>query len=134
MRICLDHASILKLSEEEEPLLASLPCWQQLHGNTVAARITSLFASRPRLHTVLFTRGKEGAVVYTRQGDVLTVPACGDRVVSTVGAGDSFGAVFLAMFLSGKDHQTAATVASRVSGFVVSVKETIPSYRIEDFL
>ena len=48
---------------------------------------------------VLLTRGGEGAIALTRQGEV-EVPAPQVQVVDTIGAGDAFGGAFLAWWRS----------------------------------
>ena len=48
------------------------------------------------------------------------------EVVSTVGAGDSFGAAFLATYLCTKDIGAALQRAVEVSAFVVAHKEAVP--------
>ncbi|MBR2351246.1 MAG: carbohydrate kinase, partial [Clostridia bacterium] len=47
-------------------------------------------------------------------------------VVSTVGAGDSFGAVFLARYLTGVEVTRALGEAAAVASFVVSNQDSIP--------
>ena len=47
-------------------------------------------------------------------------------VVSTVGAGDSFGAAFLVSYLRSGDIDAALQKAVEVSAFVVAHKEAVP--------
>ena len=47
-------------------------------------------------------------------------------VLSTVGAGDSFGAAFLASYISTHDIPKSLLVASHVSAYVVTKTEAIP--------
>ena len=54
------------------------------------------------------------------------------EVVSTVGAGDSFSATFLAYYLRNESIDTCLEMATKVSAFVVSKKDAIPEYTIED--
>ncbi len=127
---CLKYATVLKFSEEELPRLDEFPLWQALGKEIFAA----LFDNYPQLKVILFTKGKDGADIYTKDGTVASVPAVGDKVVSTVGAGDSFGAAWLARYLAGDDVKRSAEIASRVSGYVVSVVEALPKYNISSFI
>ena len=47
-------------------------------------------------------------------------------VVSTVGAGDSFGAAFLTAYLRTGNIETALQKAVEISAFVVAHKEAVP--------
>ncbi len=128
---CLENATVLKFSEEEAPRLDIYGFWHKMCADNI---INALFSAYKQIKVILFTKGGEGACVYTRDGKAYEIPAVGDKVVSTVGAGDSFGAAWLGRYLSGDGERVAAEVASRVSGYVVSVVEALPKYRIDGFL
>ncbi len=53
-------------------------------------------------------------------------------MVSTVGAGDSFAATFLYCYLTNRNIQDALEYASKVSALVVSKKEAVPDYNVND--
>ena len=55
------------------------------------------------------------------------------KVASTVGAGDSFSASFMAKYLKTKDIVKSLDIATKVSGYVVSCVEAIPDYDIKSF-
>ena len=55
------------------------------------------------------------------------------EAVSSVGAGDSFGASWLTAMLGGASYGDAARLAAKVSAFVVSRTEAVPDYSISDF-
>lgn len=131
---CLNHATILKFSEEENPLLLSLACGRQFSGESLDEVAEKLFQNHPQLQIILYTRGSIGSVILERNRPSLTVPAAKTEVVSTVGAGDSIGASWLCMYLWGHSLDHAAEIASRVSAFMVAHKEVIPKYRIQEFL
>lgn len=59
----------------------------------------------------LETRGAEGSVLTTREGERV-IPACPANAVDTTGAGDSFAGGFLAALLAGQSPEEAARVAS----------------------
>ena len=89
---------------------------------------------------VLVTRGGEGVHVLTAAGSTL-VPVDPVDVVDTIGAGDSFGAGFLAWWMaSGLDRGAAADperlvaavrAANEVAGVVVTRRGADPPWRRE---
>ncbi len=131
---CLSYATILKISEEEEVLLHSFDFWKKLSDKDFSDRAKALFELKPRLHTILFTRGEKGATLYLRSGEAHTILPVKTNVISTVGAGDSFGAIFLTLYLQGQNAKKAAETAAKVSSFVVSKKEAVPDYKLSDFI
>jgi fructokinase len=85
----LRHAHLIKVSDED---LAWL-----MPGEPAVAAARGLVRQGPKV--ALLTRGGEGAVVITRDAEIL-VPAPPVQVVDTIGAGDSFGGGFLAWWRS----------------------------------
>lgn len=77
------------------------------------------------LEVVIVTCGSKGAYATNGEG-VQFCPAIKTEVVSTVGAGDSFGAVFLTEYLKGKSVKECLALATERSAYVVSKKEAIP--------
>ncbi len=128
---CLSHATILKFSDEEAPRLEIYEFWQKMCDEGLA---DSIFSMYKQIKVILLTKGSDGSQIYTRNGECYEIPATGDKVVSTVGAGDSFGAVWLCRYLSGDSVKKTAEIASRVSGYVVSQTDALPSYNISDFI
>ena len=128
----LQYATVLKLSDEEKPLLDAFGFWKAAYAGEDFA--TRLFDDYPQLHTVLYTQGAEGSVVYLRTGEMIYVPSCKVQVASTVGAGDSYGAAYLASVLSGKMPEEAGSIAAAVSAKVVSVTDAVPEYSLSDIL
>ena len=120
---CLSHATLLKVSDEDlahiTPLL-SLPFGE---GEAIAA----LAGAYPALRLIIVTKGAEGSCCYDIQsGRMHHCPAAAACAVSTVGAGDSYGAAFLAMRLRGKSIPDAMQAAATLSAFVVSRQGAIP--------
>ena len=110
---CLVRTDILKVNDEEM--------------QTLGFAAERLFATCPRLKTVIETRGADGCAVWSRDGESFTSPALPDGpVVDTVGAGDSFSAAFLAAILNGKDLRTAAADGNRRAGQVAARAGAIP--------
>ncbi len=133
VRNCLENATILKLSDEEEPRLSRLDFWSFLGEKSFSEKAGLLFDRYLNLDTIIFTKGKKGAEIYRREEPAAFIDAQKAELVSTVGAGDSFGAVYLSMILSGVSPRQAGETAAKVSAFVVSQKEAIPKYDISDF-
>ena len=110
---CLGRTDILKVNDEER--------------ETLGFTAEQLFASYPRLKTVIETRGAEGCAVWSRDGESFTSPALPDGpVVDTVGAGDSFSAAFLAAVLNGASLKEAARAGNRRAGQVAARAGAIP--------
>ena len=131
---CLSHATVLKCSEEEMPLLKCFEVWKKIEGNDVNETVNNLFDQYSQLDHFLYTCGADGAIIFERGKSSVAVPAKKTRVVSTVGAGDSFGAVWLYLYMLGKTPDEAAKIASLVSAYVVSVNEAVPMYKIDELV
>ena len=124
--LCLSSATVLKVSDEEEPTLRSLAEYRPLSNG--AEDIAKALCERYKnLKTVIITKGKNGSFAYDALTDsVFEQPAIGGSVVSTVGAGDSFAAAWLVNYLQGKPINFCMEKAAERSGFVVSRVEAIP--------
>ena len=121
---CLRYATILKVSREELPAVMQL-----LYGETppIEEAIRRLCAEHPNIRLCLITLDCDGALVYdAAAGKTYRREAKPVEVVSTVGAGDSFGAAFLATYLRTKDIGAALQRAVEISAFVVAHKEAVP--------
>ena len=128
VRLCLESATVLKVSIEEEPLLRSLGMYNPEDDSlrSIARAICESFA---QIEVVILTLGKDGSYAYTsRDGKEYCQPSIGDKVVSTVGAGDSFAAAWLTSFLAGEPIEQCMQKAAKLSGFVVSHVEAVPIY------
>jgi len=131
IRFALENATIAKISDEELPVVAAalgIACSDDHAQN--AQKLSALF---PKLRLLIITLGKDGSCAYDvpsgqfyRQAPVLT------EVKSTVGAGDSFGAAFLAQYLNGMPIDQSLAYAAKVAAFVVSRYEAVPDYRPAD--
>ena len=126
VEFCLTRATILKVSDEELPTVTRLlfsTAWED------AKAATELSARYPNLKLILITKGEKGALCYDcRNRHLDSCPAAPTTVVSTVGAGDSFGATFLTHYHLTGNIATALHRAAQVSAFVVSRKEAIPTH------
>ena len=121
---CLAHATLLKISDEEEPLLRKVAGYLPI-GDPMDAP-EALFARYGQIVAIVLTQGERGATLYRRGEAPVCVPATPAAVVSTVGAGDSFGAAWLYHTLMGADDVTSLTLAANRAAWVIAHAEAIP--------
>ncbi len=119
----IDWASILKLNDEELPVVSRLLFDQVLPDERFCRRMME----ERQVHTVCITRGKEGATVY-RGSERYHVPVLPVKVVDTVGAGDSFSAAFLHGLLKTGDVRGSLELAVLVGSYVASKSGAVPEY------
>ncbi len=125
---CLENATVLKISIEEEPLLRSFGRYAPISDrvNDIAKALCNSFDN---LKIVIITLGKDGSFAYdSRSGKEYTQPAIGDKVVSTVGAGDSFAAAWMTNYLQGQPVDVCIKKGAELSGFVVAHTDAVPRY------
>lgn len=124
-RLCLENATILKLSDEEEPMLASFGFYEKKADREEIVREIS--AKFPNIKLILFTMGENGSAVYEKKNDKFYYfEAVKVNAVSTVGAGDSYSAAFLCEYLKSWDVKKSGIAGTKLSAKVVSVKEAVP--------
>ena len=108
----LSLANVLKLNDEELPVLARL-C--DLSGSDVD--ILRQMASRFALRCVALTRGPDGAVIVSQNG-LSDLPGTRVDVVDTVGAGDAFTASMTLGLLDGYPPETINRNAMATAAYV----------------
>lgn len=91
LRDCVANATLLKLSDEELPVLAAA-CAVPLSRS--ATNTLHNLRSHLGLEAVVMTRGEDGALMVTADG-TFEQPGIPTAVVDTVGAGDAFTAAFV---------------------------------------
>lgn len=129
IKYSLENATIIKISDEELPVILKAINKDVTELSSVAGMFADSFSN---LKIIIITKGGDGSFVYDcKNGKVYESKAEKVEVVSTVGAGDSFSAAFLAEYLKTSDISKALSLATKISGFVVSKKEAIPEYDIE---
>ena len=119
-------ATILKVSREEIGVI-------DVTGSP-EEKAKEILARYPGLKMVIVTLDSDGALVCTGDGRVFhaDVPEC--KVVSTVGAGDSFSAGFLVRYGSGRSINECLEGASRTASFVCEHIEAVPDYSLFESL
>ena len=121
----LNHATILKISDEELPFVMCEVFSHPSHDvRDALQRIAERF---PNIRLLLLTCGADGSLAYEVQcGQFYSCPAVETEVSSTVGAGDSYAASFMVNYMNGVPLRECMEKASAVSAYVVSKTEAIP--------
>ena len=109
----LEYADILKLNEDELPLVADM---LGLTGSE--KEIVSALIKKYALTHLIYTHGADFSEVYAADGGYSHVPTPKVKVADTVGAGDSFTAVFVTSLLQGKSLEESHAKAVEVSAYV----------------
>ena len=125
IRLCFENASIVKISSEELGCVMNTVFGSEITDCTEASKLIS--SGYKNIKLIIITLGSDGAYVYASQnkkeyyheGEKV-------RVVSTVGAGDSFSAAFVTEYLSGGNIESALDKAVKLSAYVVSHADAVP--------
>lgn len=121
VRSCLEHATILKLSEDEARELPGLLGIEA--SDQVLARVAERFA----LERIYVTMGGRGCEVHDH-GQVLRYPSVPIDVADTVGAGDAFTAALVDGELRGLDPRQIAAHATAAGAYVASRSGAMPAW------
>ncbi len=128
---CLKNATVLKISSEEEPLLDEFAFYEKCADEKETVR--NICRAFENIKLVLFTKGESGSVIFDKcNNKFYDIPCVKAKVVSTVGAGDSYSAAFLCEYLKSGDIEFAGTAGARLSSFVVSHREAVPEKKGEE--
>lgn len=122
---CLNKCSILKVSREEKDTFEELGICSCADEEKMAA----FLAEKYNIKLVVVTLNKDGAFVYDKKTDscIYSHKPC-SKVVSTVGAGDSFSASFVYNYIKKQPLEVCLREAVNLSSLVVSYAEAIPEY------
>ncbi len=121
----IKNATILKISDEELETVATLI------DSTPDNLISDLKKLSDKLKIVIITKGSDGAEAYNlKTNEKESVPAVKTKVVSTVGAGDSFSAAFMSAYLYDKSLEECLKKASLLASIVVSSLGAVPDYDV----
>lgn len=121
-----ENATIIKISDEELSIVTNMLFNAEYDYINASKIIAEKFNN---IKLVIITLGEKGSFAYNCKNNISYF--CGAeevKVVSTVGAGDSFSATFLNEYLNGFSIDHCLKLASKVSAFVVSKAEAIPDY------
>ena len=120
IRSSLEVATVLKLNDEELPIVARMIGAEGPDEDIVRAVITAF-----DLKLVALTCGEQGALMVTPEASSFAAPAVTD-VVSTVGAGDSFTAAMIMGFLNGEPLDQINQQANTLAAFVCTQAGAVP--------
>ena len=127
----VQNATVLKISLEELNTVSHLLGMNETDYKAFSKVLAERFKN---LKCIVITLGSDGAYAYdTLRKTEYCCPAEKVKVVSTVGAGDSFSASFIHKYLKGEALKNCLSYASKVASFVVSKFDAIPDYSPEDF-
>ncbi|MHC4637737.1 MAG: carbohydrate kinase family protein [Planctomycetota bacterium] len=121
VRTMLKVSNVLKLNDEELPLLASL-----LGISGDEQEILSKLTEEFDLRLIALTKGSKGSLLYTAEGQS-THEGYPAQIADTVGAGDSFTAVIALGLLRGEDLDKINDQANKVASFVCSQNGATPT-------
>jgi fructokinase len=124
----LDHATVIKASEEELPLAFRFLGLENPSTPEVAAH--SLLQTFPRCELVATTLGAEGSVVTTRD-DSFRHPGFPIKLVDTVGAGDAFTAGLVHAYLRGASLPQMAETGNLCGSYVAGQLGAMPALSAE---
>ena len=119
----LQKASILKINDEELPVLAD---YLDLKGsvNNQVRKIMDRF----KLDLVAYTRGGLGSILYS-DDQISEMPAPKVKIKDTVGAGDTFTAVLISGLLQGKPLEEIQHEAGVMAAWVCTHQGGTPTYK-----
>lgn len=120
----LRQADILKLNDEELPLVASLLGIGQ-SGAEAIAELVRAFA----LRYVVYTAGAVSSEIHGAEGLLSRIPTPKVEVADTVGAGDSFTAAFVTALLQGAPTAACHRKAVETAAEVCTMHGAIPRPR-----
>lgn len=124
LKLCMEKSTIVKISDEEGHFLEEMELIPK-NETPFAERVLNTF---PNLKQVVYTLGKNGSEVFDRKTAALYQSGLPPKVevVSTVGAGDCFGATYIHYIMQGASVEEAIKQATLRSNIVVAHKEAIP--------
>jgi fructokinase len=124
--VALEAADVLKLNNEELPVIARL---LSIHGNL--EDVLATLVRRYNLKLIALTEGDRGSLLF---GPGARSRHAGHRieVVDTVGAGDAFTAVLDFGLLSGASLDAINEQANRVASFVCSRAGATPEMPVAE--
>lgn len=126
LMLCMENATVLKISDEELSDVSKILFNNEYGYKNIVTEISKTFQN---IKFIIITLGEKGSYAYDVHNKT-SFSCAAERVTvaSTVGAGDSFSAVFLYKYMCGFDIDSCLKSASRISAYVVSKTEAVPEY------
>ncbi len=123
----LKHSTIVKLSREEYRLLEDYGIAKVRGGDYNESLCMALSNAFPNLHTIIVTLDKDGAMLYSAMNECfLYSEKPVSKLVSAVGAGDSFSACFMHNYLQNRSLTECLNRGVAMSDYVVTQLGAIP--------
>jgi fructokinase len=125
----LSKTNIFKLNEEELNLIGDLFGVKEKDESKL---INWVFEAYPDIKTILLTRGKNGATVFTPEvrKDIEGIHV---EVKDTVGSGDAFSAGFIMDYVKSGDIFAAAQKGNELGAYVATKSGAVPEINDENF-
>ncbi|MHC4882132.1 MAG: carbohydrate kinase family protein [Planctomycetota bacterium] len=120
----LQHANILKLNDEELPVVASMLGIDKTDESKMITHLLSAYD----LNCAMLTKGPAGSMLYA-DGEVSFCESQDVTVVDTVGAGDSFTAAAVMGFIEGRTLKELHQRASKIADYVCTQPGATPSLK-----
>lgn len=120
------HATILKLNEDELPLVLRAVGQTNASGDE-ATGARKLLHLGPRLKLVCVTLGGRGCLLTTHDGQTHH-PGYPAKVVDTIGAGDAFTAAMVTYWMKERPLGGIAAAANRLGSYVASQSGAMPEF------
>lgn len=117
---CLEQAQILKLNDEELPIIADL--FNIKHD---AYTLFNYLHNQYRLELLIYTCGSEGSYLIT-ENEQDYCPSEKITPVDTVGAGDSFMAIASVLYLKGRPLKEINAKANHIAAYVCTQNGPMP--------
>lgn len=117
----LGKATIIKMNDEELPVVASLL-------GTGKENLVGWLFDNTSVKKILVSAGSSGSFCHEKGGKAYHAGAADVSVVDTVGAGDSLSAAFLYFLARGMDTGSALEKASVLADYVVTKRGAVPEY------
>ena len=119
----LKISSILKLNDEELPILIDLLGYQKKESEEELCR---LLIEKYGLDLVCLTKGRNGSLLVNER-ETVKHPGRKVTVIDTVGAGDAFTAALAIQYLKGSSLERISEAANRLGSWVASQAGATPS-------
>lgn len=124
IRESLKRADVLKLNEEELPIVVRLADVTSKGEAAIFRSIMEKFA----LSIVILTCGAKYSLALTSDGQISRMNTPHVKVADTVGAGDAFTAAFAAAILKGRNLKEAHAKAVETSAYICTCHGAMPEY------
>ncbi len=118
----LKMSSILKLNDEELPILTDLLGYQKKESEEELCR---LLIERYGLDLVCLTKGRNGSLLVNKR-ETVKHPGRKVTVIDTVGAGDAFTAALAIQYLKGSSLEGISEAANKLGSWVASQTGATP--------